>query len=325
MRTIRRAIYPALILLVTALIVAIIMLFCREQSLTLQGTVECREYRAASKISGRIESIYCTEGERVDSGAMLFSLTTPELNTKLQQALSAHNAALALEREVDVGARPQQIEAARNLWQRATAAKELAQSSYNRIQNLHNRGVVTSQQLDEARANLEAATASQSAAFAEYNLALSGATSEQKAAAKAKASMAQGAVNEVEAYINDSRVYAPVSGEISTIAHFAGEIVGAGFPVVTLLDLDDIWVEFNIAETLLPHFNIGSRIRAYIPAIDNHISLIVSYIAPQADFAVQSATRNNGGFDIRTFVVKMQPEKSTKLRPGMSAIVKLQQ
>ena len=192
MRTIKRAIYPALILLVTALIVAIIMLFCREQSLTLQGTVECREYRAASKISGRIESVYCAEGERVDSGAMLFSLTTPELNTKLQQALSAHNAALALEREVDVGARPQQIEAARNLWQRATAAKELAQSSYNRIQNLHNRGVVTTQQLDEARANLEAATASQSAAFAEYNLALSGATSEQKAAAKAKASMAQG-------------------------------------------------------------------------------------------------------------------------------------
>ena len=72
MRTIRRAIYPALILLVTALIVAIIMLFCREQSLTLQGTVECREYRAASKISGRIESVYCAEGERVDSGAMHF-------------------------------------------------------------------------------------------------------------------------------------------------------------------------------------------------------------------------------------------------------------
>ena len=63
---------------------------------------------------------------------------------------------------------------------------------------------------------------------------------------------AEGAVSEVESYLSDALVYSPVTGEVSTIIAEAGELVGTGYPVVAILDMSDVWVTFNIKETLLP-------------------------------------------------------------------------
>ena len=100
-------------------------------------------------------------------------------------------------------------------------------------------------------------TATERAAKAEYDLALAGASSEDKQAAAAQVAQAQGVVDEVEAYLRDAVVYAPVSGEISTIVAEGGEIVGSGMPVVTILDLADMHALFNIKETMLPELRQG--------------------------------------------------------------------
>ena len=294
-----------------------------EEKIILQGVIECRQYRVASKIAGRIESLKVAEGDNVTAGELLYTISTPELHTKLTQATAAKEAALALDKEAIAGARKQQIDAAHSLWQQATAGRILAQKSYERIAKLYSKGVVTTQQLDQATANFEAMKGAESAAYAQYSLALAGATKEQKAAAAAKVDMAQGAVDEVMSYISDGSVFAPISGEVSTVAYYAGEVVGAGFPVVTILELSDIWAEFNIKENLMPHFTKGTIVNAYIPAIDQQISLKVNHISPQAEFATWSATRAEGEFDVRTFVVKMHPTENNTLRPGMSAIIEM--
>lgn len=314
-----------ILLAITAIIIVFIGISIKKnKEVVLQGVIECREYRVASKIAGKIETLHISEGDSVTIGELLYTISTPELQTKLSQAIAAKDAAMALDKQTITGARQQQIDAAYNLWQKASAGRELAQKSFERIANLHAKGVVTTQQLDEATANLEAMRATESAAYAEYSLALAGATKEQKDAAAANVNIAQGAIDEITSYISDGTVISPISGEVSTVAYYPGEVVGAGFPVVTILDLDDLWAEFNIKENLLPHFTIGTTLIAYIPAIDKHIPLVVSYISPQADFAIWNATRAEGGFDIRTFVVKLKPtDNKSKLRPGMSAIIEL--
>ena len=314
-----------ILLAITAIIIVFIGIAIKKnKKVALQGVIECREYRVASKIAGKIETLHISEGDSVTIGELLYTISTPELQTKLSQAIAAKDAAMALDKQTITGARQQQIDAAYNLWQKASAGRELAQKSFERIVNLHAKGVVTTQQLDEATANLEAMIATESAAYAEYSLALAGATKEQKDAAAANVNIAQGAIDEITSYISDGTVISPISGEVSTVAYYPGEVVGAGFPVVTILDLDDLWAEFNIKENLLPHFTIGTTLIAYIPAIDKHIPLVVSYISPQADFAIWNATRAEGGFDIRTFVVKLKPtDNKSKLRPGMSAIIEL--
>ena len=314
-----------ILLAITAIIIVFIGIAIKKnKKVVLQGVVECREYRVASKIAGKIETLHISEGDSVTIGELLYTISTPELQTKLSQAIAAKDAAMALDKQTITGTRQQQIDAAYNLWQKASAGRELAQKSFERIANLHAKGVVTTQQLDEATANLEAMRATESAAYAEYSLALAGATKEQKDAAAANVNIAQGAIDEITSYISDGTVISPISGEVSTVAYYPGEVVGAGFPVVTILDLNDLWIEYNIKENLLPHFTIGTTLIAYIPAIDKHIPLVVSYISPQADFAIWNATRADGGFDIRTFVVKLKPtDNKSKLRPGMSAIIEL--
>ena len=319
----RKIIWSAI--LTIALIVAVALIghwLKRSEPVILQGTVECTTYRASSKIAGRIAEMNLREGQRVTKGELLYSLSTPELNAKLQQAEAAKSAATALDQKALAGARAQQIEAARNLWQKAQAGRVLSQRTFERVKTLYKQGVVAAQKFDEAEANYQAMVASEAAAKAQYELALDGASKEDKEAAAAQVQQAVGAINEVESYISDAMVYAPVNGEISSIIAEQGELVGSGYPVVSIIDTTDIWAIFNIKEILLPKIKIGSEMAAYVPALGRDIIFEVRYISVQADFATWSATRTQGSFDIHTFAVKAYPMGNAEgLRPGMSVLV----
>ena len=307
------------------IVVAVILVsrYIRRSTPTiLQGTVECTTYKASSKIAGRIDDMKVEEGQHVEKGELLYTLSTPELDAKLMQAEAARSAAQALDQKALTGARSQQKEAALNLWQKAQAGRELAQKTYDRVKRLYDQGVVPAQKLDEAEANLQARTATEKAAKAQYDLVDDGSSKEDKAAAAAQVLRAQGAVTEVESYLSDAMVYSPVTGEISTVIAEQGELVGTGYPVVAILDLQDMWVTFNIKETLLPQIHMGTRMIGYVPALDREVEFTVTYIAPQADFATWAATRTQGGFDIRTFTVKAKPATCVEyMRPGMSVLV----
>lgn len=307
-------------------IVAAVLLVSRylkaETPTLLQGTTECTTYRASSKIPGRILSMKVEEGRHVEQGELLYTLSTPELDAKLEQAEAVKSAATALDKKVLTGARIQQIEAARNLWQQAQAGQELAQKTFERVKALYEQGVVPAQKFDEAQAQYNAMTATASAAKAQYELAVDGASKEEKAAAAAQVRQAAGAVSEVESYLSDAMVYAPVTGEVSTIIAEEGELVGSGYPVVAILDMSDMWVTFNIKETLMPKIRMDKQLRGYVPALGRDVDFRITYIAPQADFATWAATRTQGGFDIRTFAVKAKPLSPQEgMRPGMSVLV----
>lgn len=308
---------------VILLSVALISWYLTKRSpMLIQGTVECTTYKASSKIPGRIDAMKVAEGDRVEKGQLLYVLSTPELDAKLAQAEAVKSAAAALDAAAVAGARIQQIEAALNMWEKAQAGLELARKTYERVKNLYDQGVVPTQKLDEATANYEAMKATAQAAKAQYDMAADGARKEDKEAAAARVRQAEGAVSEVESYIGDAMVYSPVAGEVSTIVAQQGELVGSGYPVVAILDMSDLWVTFNVKETLLPKIKVGTRMMAYVPALDRDVELEVSYIAVQADFATWAATRTQGGFDIRTFAVKARPTGDAgQLRPGMSVLV----
>lgn len=319
----RKIIWSAIITIALIIIVALVGYHLKHsEPIILQGTVECTTYRASSKIAGRIEKMNLHEGQHVTKGELLYTLSTPELNAKLQQAEAAKNAATALDQKALAGARIQQIEAARNLWQKAQAGRVLSQRTFERVKTLYEQGVVAAQKFDEAEANYQAMVASEAAAKAQYELALDGASKEDKEAAAAQVQQAEGAINEVESYISDAMVYSPVDGEISSIIAEQGELVGSGYPVVSIIDTTDIWATFNVKETLLPKIKIGGKMVAYTPALDRDIGFEIRYISVQADFATWSATRTQGSFDIRTFAVKAYPIGNAEgLRPGMSVLV----
>ena len=305
-----------IILIAAAVVLGVIFIswYLRKATpLYIQGTVECTTYKASSKVPGRIEEMKVEEGQHVTKGELLYTLSTPELNAKLQQAEAVKSAASAMDQKALTGARIQQKEAALNLWEKAQAGLLLAQKTFDRVNNLYEQGVVPAQKLDEARANLQAMQATERAAKAQCELVFDGASKEEKEAAAAQVR---------QAYLSDALVYAPVTGEVSTIIAEAGELVGTGYPVVAILDMSDVWVTFNIKETLLPGIGVGTRMSGYVPALDYDVEFEVTYISAQADFATWAATRTQGGFDIRTFAIKARPVSHVEnMRPGMSVIV----
>lgn len=319
----RNVIWLIIAVVVIIAVVALVGWYLKRSEPTIiQGTVECTTYKASSKIAGRIEEMKVEQGDHVTKGQLLYVLSTPELDAKLRQAEAVKSAATALDQKALAGARVQQIEAALNMWQKAQAGKELAQKTYDRVKALYDKGVVPEQKFDEADANYRAMVATEMAAKAQYDLAVAGASKEDKDAAAAQVQQAEGVVSEVESYISDAMVYAPVDGEVSTIIAEQGELVGTGYPVVAILDTTDTWVTFNIKETLLPKITVGMKMTTYVPALDRNVELEVTYISVQADFATWSATRTQGSFDIRTFAVKARPATDVEnIRPGMSVLV----
>lgn len=289
----------------------------------LQGQVEAKQINVASKIPGRIEQILVEEGDMVEVDQLLAVISTPEIDSQLAQAKSIKTAAEAIDEKVDKGARSQEILATYNIWQQAKAAKELAHTTYKRLDNLYKDKVIAAQKRDEAYTQYQVALNAESAAKANYDMVKSGARAEDKKVAKAQVNQAQDAVNTVTIIKNEGHVKAPRKGEILTIMPNTGELVNMGYPIINLIDVDDVWVFFNVKEKILSKFKMGTKFEAIIPGLDNKkVMLEVRYIAAQGDYATWNATKSQGDFDMKSFLIKAYPtQKVEGLRPGMSALV----
>ncbi len=318
-----RLLRTAVMLAILVVVIVLGWIAVRPTPDLVQGEFEATEVRVAGKIPARIEEIHVREGDTVRCGDLLVSLSSPEIEAKLDQAEAVHAAATAQREKADVGPREEEIQGARNLWLRAKTAADLADTTAARVERLYRDGVVPEQRRDEAVANRNASREAANAAQAAYDMALSGARSEDRRSAAAMEDQAAGAVTEVQAYLDETRLVAPIDGEVSVVVSESGEIAAAGYPILTILDLDDTWVSFNLREDRMQAIRMGSHLHARVPAIgEEEVELKVNYIAAQGDYATWRATSAAGGFDLKTFEVRARPVKPVAgLRPGMSAIV----
>lgn len=289
----------------------------------IMGQAEAMEVRVSGKVPGRIIAYRFAEGDHVKAGDTLVFLDTPEVLAKMQQAEAARSAAEAQNMKARKGARSQEIAGAYELWQKSKAGLEIARKSFERIENLYNKGVVSAQKRDEAEANYKAMAATEKAARSQYDMAIEGARSEDKAAAAALVAQAEGAVAEVESYMKERVLVSPIDGEISERFPEVGELVGTGAPVMNILDMDDMWVSFSIREDLLSSIRIGDDVKGFIPALNNkEIVMKVYYMKDMGTYAAWKATKTTGQYDSKTFEVRARPvEKVLGLRPGMSVIM----
>lgn len=293
------------------------------QPLRLQGQIEAQQYNISSKVPGRIDTVMVKKGDLVTVGQLIFTIHSPEIDAKLAQAQAGQEAAEAVADEVNIGARSQQIQAARDQWQQAVAAVELLEKTYGRIDALYTDGVIAEQQRDEALTKLKAARYAASAALQMYRLAEEGAREETKKAAEGKVKMAAGAVAEVEAYAADTRIESWHDGEVSQILLHSGELAPQGFPVVTIIDMADAYAIFHVREDLLRDFAKDTEFEATVPALgETRHRFRVSHLAAMGDFATWRATSGDKGFDMRSFEVEARPVQPIEgLRAGMSVIV----
>lgn len=311
------------VLIVTVGVSVIGMSLMSRQPMVLQGQVEATEIRISGKLPGRVDSFLVQEGDWVKAGDTLVVINSPTIEAKYRQVNALEQVAQEQSKKIDAGTRRQIIATALQLWNKTQSDLTLAQTTYQRILTLYKDSVVTSQRKDEVEAMYKAAQAAERAAYQQYQMAVDGAQSEDRAAARSLVDAARSTVDEVSALLVDSRLTAPEDGQIATIFPKRGELVAPGTPIMSLVVMSDAHVVLNIREDLMPQFKMGGTFKADIPALGKKdIEFRIYYISPLGSFATWKSTKQTGSYDMQTFEIHALPVQAVEgLRPGMSAIV----
>lgn len=294
-----------------------------QEEAVLYGEIEVREIRVATKIAGRLTDVTVKEGDAVAQDATLFRIESPELNARLAQAEAARDAAQAMSQRAESGARDEEVTMAQLDWQRTQTQVDVLGRTYQRLSNLHQEGLVSRQQYEEAEAAWRAAEDQASAAEARYQMAVNGTHRDERQASDAQWRQAQAVVQEVEALLSDAEQRAPTAAIVDAILVQPGELVPAGSPVMTLVNPQEQRLVLMVREDRLPHFQVGTEVSGWVPALGQDLAFRVQRVQVLPDFA----TWRQGGdvqMHLRTFQVEAIPiEVDPSLRPGMTVVLEV--
>ena len=196
----------------------------------------------------------------------------------------------------------------------------LAQQTYERKRALAASHDAPLADLDKATAELAVAQRGLEQARFAYNEAVAGFTREDQGVAQAKVETAKANVETLQALVDQMVVFAPADSQVFRIPIEDGEFVLPGIPLITLVDLADMWVQFDLREDLLRDLKVGTKLRVRVPALhDRRVALEVRVIGAKGEYTGWRATRATGDFDLRTFEIRAYPTQTVEgLRPGMS-------
>jgi HlyD family secretion protein len=293
----------------------------RGEPLLVQGEVDATRLDIAARVDGRVAEIPVERGQNVAAGTVLVKIDNPETLAKNEQAIAAKVVAEAQLANVKVGTREEVIAARKAELERAQASVILAQKTYERVSQLAEHGNAPIARLDQATDTLHEAQRAADQAKSAYEQAVNGYTKEEHEIAAAAVKKALADIAAVQATIEQMVVYAPVASQVYQRNVEPGEYVSPGVPLVTLIDLGDMWIHFDLREDLVKTLKVGDRFDVRIPALaDRRITVEVKLIATKGEYASWRATRATGDFDLRTFSIRAYPvDKVPELRPGMSA------
>ena len=295
----------------------------KEKDIVLQGQIEAEEYNISGLLPGRIENIYVKKGQYVEKGDTLIHVISKEVIAEYEAQKSLENAATLQSEKIDSGSRKELVSIAKELWDGTKADLNLAKTTYERISALYEDSIVSLQRRDEAEAIYKSALAAERAAYYQYKLAVDGAQEQDKASAKAMAKAAQSNTEVVNALLKDSKLTSPISGQVATISLNEGELSSIGTSLMTIVDIENPYLILNVREDLLINFKMGNDVLCDIPALGlKDVPFIINYISPLGSFATWKATKDTGGYDLRTFEIQAIPKyKVNDLRPGMSVLI----
>jgi HlyD family secretion protein len=262
-------------------------------------------------------------GENIGAGTVLVRIDNPETVAKQKQAVAAKAVAVSQLANIDAGTRPEVIAARKAAYERAQSSEALAEKTFGRVRQLAEHSNASQAQLDQATDTLHGSQRAVEQAKSAYEQALNGYTAEEREIATANVKKAVADIDTVQSLIEQMVISAPVASQVYKLNVELGEFISPGVPLVTLIDLNDVWLHFDLREDLVKTLKVGDRFEARIPALgERAITVEVKLIATRGEYASWRATRATGDFDLRTFAIRAYPtDKVPDLRPGMSAYV----
>ena len=328
-----------------------------EVSFKILGRVEARlvdegEMVRAGQTIARLDSAELAQevaARRAEMQAVQAALAELEAGSRPEEIAQAEASAQQAKARLDemlAGSRPEELSAAEAVLRRAKAEAERARLDAERYEGLYKKEIVSAQQYDAARTAYETALARQREAEEQYKLVKEGPRKEQieqaRAAwlqaqerfvlvkkgprqetieqARARLQQAKEGLAVAETRLGYATLTSPLAGVVLSKNVEPGEFVAAGTPIVTVGDLENVWLRAYINETDLGRVKVGQRVRVATDTYpDKRYEGRVSFIASQAEFTPKSVQTEKERVKL-VYRVKVDIRNpNMELKPGMPA------
>ncbi len=290
--------------------------------LTLYGNVDIREAQPAFNDTGAITQMRVSEGAQVKKGELIATLDDTRYVARLKQARQQANNLQALLERLVHGSRPEEIAQAQATMKSLRAVYENNKTLYERTLALLPHGAASTEERDNAQAQMKASQESYEAARQAYLLAVKGPRAEDIHAARAAHEAAVAAMTEAERELADTRLYAPEDGVVENRILEPGDMASPATPVYTIALNQPLWVRAYVPETHVGKLAPGMPATVTTDSFpDRHYRAWVGYVSPTAEFTPQTVEttelRTRLVYQVRIYVCNARNE----LRLGMPATV----
>lgn len=291
-----------------------------DTALKVSGNIEAHESVVSFKVQGRIVELPVQEGEMVERGARLARLDDEDY----RQQVSVDEATVRMRQaELDLalaGSRAQEIQAAKQTLIDAKADLELKRTDFKRRQALLSEQGVSREDVDNAATQLKRAQATYERAKQMYDQTVEGTRKEEIAVRRANLQLAKEALEMSRVKLEYTILQAPVSGVVLVRQAELGEVVAPGTPVVTIADIDHLWLRGYVNERDLGRIKWG---QAAIVRTDTYPDKTyqgrISFISSQAEFTPKSVETHKERVTL-VYRIKIDLDNPDhELKPGMPA------
>jgi HlyD family secretion protein len=286
----------------------------------VSGNIEATEVDVGFKIAGRIVNRFFEEGDWVDEGKVLAKLDDEDLRNRFETARATLMSAQARLSKLLAGSRPEEIRQAEAEMNQAKFDLENKETQYRRMKLLFEKRVVPKETLDNAEAAFKIAKASFQRATENYLLVKEGPRKEDIEDARAQAEQARASLKLTETQLSYATLYSPISGVVLVKSGEAGEVVNPGTSIVTLADIDHVWLKAYISETDLGKVKWGQEVMVTTDLRPKReYRGKISFISSQAEFTPKQIQTEK---ERVTLVYRIKVDifnKDRELKPGMPA------
>jgi HlyD family secretion protein len=286
--------------------------------LRVSGNIEAHESVLSFKVQGRVVELLVEEGQWVEANAVLARLD----DSDFRQQAALDEATLRV-REANLqlalaGTRPREIEAAQQTLREAEADLEQRKLDHERAETLYKRDVISAEQRDLATTALRRSEAAYARAKERFELAREGTRAEEIAIARRNVEQARAALELSRIKLGYTVLRAPKAGVVLVRNTELGEVVSPGTPVLTLGDLDNVWLRAYISEPDLGRIRWGQEATIRTDAGKTYKGRI-SFIASKAEFTPKSVQTQKERVTL-VFRIKIDVKNpNQELKPGMPA------
>jgi len=286
----------------------------------ISGNIEVTRVEVSSRIPGRLAERRVDEGMEVSRGQLVGRIDASDLEREAGIRRAELAVAEAVLRELAAGSRPQEIEAAKAALASARADADRLEKDYRRNEELFRREIIARQAYEAAQAAHGVAQAKAREAEERLRLVEEGPRKETIDQARARVRQAEAGLELAKTRLSYAEIVSPLRGMVLSKNVEPGDYVAAGTPIVTVGELDNVWLRGYVEETDLGRVKVGQAAAVTTDSFPGkRYEGRVSFISQQAEFTPKTVQTRKERVKL-VYRVKIDvPNPARELLPGMPA------